>query len=189
MFCNCDVLCVNACCLQSSSPPILAVWLRDLDMLPQTPLKKLDQCHLRCLRRLLGISWEDRVTNQEVLRRSSMPGVEVLIMKAQLTWTGHVMRMEDSRLPKQIFCSQPDWLRALAGRVARQSATKTPSRTLRAPVTSLLKAGNILQQIVQELCASRGGRPAGAVRPNEPSGFRGRTAILNHAHALVSACP
>ena len=25
--------------------------------------------------------------------------------------------------------------------------------------------------------------------PNKPYGFRGRKAILNHAHALVSACP
>ena len=31
---------------------------------------------------------------------------EVLIMKAQLRWTGHVMRMEDSRLSEQIFCSE-----------------------------------------------------------------------------------
>ena len=68
-------------------------------------LKKLDQFHLRCFRMLLGISWEDRVTNQEVLHHASMPGVEVLIMKAQLRWTGHVMRMEDSHLPKQI-CSE-----------------------------------------------------------------------------------
>ena len=65
----------------------------------------MDQLNLRCLRGLLGISWEDRDTNQEVLRRSSMPGVEVLIMKAQLRWTGHVMRMEDIHLPKQI-CSE-----------------------------------------------------------------------------------
>ena len=84
--------------------------------------------------------WEDRVTNQEILCRSSMPGVEVLIMKAQLRWTGHVMRMEDSRLPNRSS--------AAAGRVARQSATKTPTRTLCAPVASLLKAGSILQQIV-----------------------------------------
>ena len=35
-----------------------------------------------------------------------MPGVEVLITKAQLRWTGHVMRVEDSRLPEQIFCSE-----------------------------------------------------------------------------------
>ena len=41
--------------------------------------------------------------------------------------------------------------------------------------------------IVQELCESRW--PSWAVRPNEPSGFRGCIAILNHASALVSACP
>ena len=46
------------------------------------------------------------VTYQEVLCRFSMPGVEVLIMMALLRWTGHVMRMEFSRLPKQIFCSE-----------------------------------------------------------------------------------
>ena len=31
--------------------------------------------------------------------------------------------------------------------------------------------------------------PSWAVRPNEPSGFRGRKDILNHALALVTACP
>ena len=31
--------------------------------------------------------------------------------------------------------------------------------------------------------------PSWAVRSNEPSGFRGRKVILNHASALVSACP
>ena len=31
--------------------------------------------------------------------------------------------------------------------------------------------------------------PSWAVRPNAPSGFRGRKAILNHASALVTACP
>ena len=44
-------------------------------------------------------------------------------------------------------------------------------------------------RIVQELCESRLRWPSWAVRPNEPSGFCGRKAILNHASALVSACP
>ena len=43
--------------------------------------------------------------------------------------------------------------------------------------------------IVQELCESRGGRPGLAVLTSLLSGFRGRKAILNHASALVSACP
>ena len=74
-------------------------------MLLQTPLETGPIPPLLPLQ-ALGISWEDRVTNQEVLCCSSMPGVEVLIMKAQLRWTRHVMRMEDSCLPKQIFCSE-----------------------------------------------------------------------------------
>ena len=69
-------------------------------------LKQLDQFHLRCLRKILGIQWEDRVTNQEVLRRSSLSGIEALVMAAQLRWSGHVMRLEEDRLPKQIFCSE-----------------------------------------------------------------------------------
>ena len=44
------------------------------------------------------------------------------------------------------------------------------------------------QIIVQELCESSRW-PSWAVRPNEPSGFHGHKAILNHASALVSACP
>ena len=45
-----------------------------------------------------------------------------------------------------------------------------------------------LLTIVQELCESRGGRPGLSVL-TEPSGVRERKAILNHASALVSACP
>ena len=66
-------------------------------------------CKYACmhvLRKILGITWMDKVSNQDVLRRANLPGVEALITKAQLRWSGHVMRMEDSRLPKQVFCSE-----------------------------------------------------------------------------------
>ena len=41
--------------------------------------------------------------------------------------------------------------------------------------------------LAMELCELRW--PSWVVCPNEPSGFCGRKAILNHAHLLVSACP
>ena len=43
--------------------------------------------------------------------------------------------------------------------------------------------------MVQELCKGRGGRPGLSVLTTLLSGFRGRKVILNHASALVSACP
>jgi len=104
-------------------------------------LKKLDQFHLHCLHRLLRT-----VTNQEILHHSSMPGVEVLITKVQFRWTGNIMRMKDSYLPKEIFCSEMACGTHRQG--GKQSATKTPSRILWVPVISLLKAGSILQQII-----------------------------------------
>ena len=54
----------------------------------------------------MSISWEDRIPNTEVLRRANMPGIEALIMKAQLRWVGHVVRMDDTRLPKMVFFSE-----------------------------------------------------------------------------------
>ena len=69
-------------------------------------LRQLDQFHLRCLRKILGISWEERLTNQDVLRRANLTGIEAMIIAAQLRWSGHVMSMHDNRIPKQIFCSE-----------------------------------------------------------------------------------
>jgi hypothetical protein len=49
---------------------------------------------------MLKLQWSDKIPNVEVLRRAGMPSVEALITKAQLRWTGHVVRMEENRLPK-----------------------------------------------------------------------------------------
>ena len=66
-------------------------------------IKKLDQFHLRCLRKVLRVSWKDHVLNQEILRRAELTGIETMLNLVQLRWSGHVTRMDDSRLPKQLF--------------------------------------------------------------------------------------
>ena len=43
------------------------------------------------------------VPNQEILRRAELTGIEAMLNQAQLRWSGHVTRMDDSRLPKQLF--------------------------------------------------------------------------------------
>ena len=51
----------------------------------------------------MGISWKDRVSNIEVLRRANMPSVEAMLVKNQLRWAGHLVRMDSHRIPSQVF--------------------------------------------------------------------------------------
>uniref|UniRef100_A0A8C7WPE7 Reverse transcriptase domain-containing protein n=1 Tax=Oryzias sinensis TaxID=183150 RepID=A0A8C7WPE7_9TELE len=65
--------------------------------------KLLQQFHLRCLRNILNIRWHDRITNTEVLERADLLSVITTMRKAQTRWAGHVCRMSDSRIPKQLL--------------------------------------------------------------------------------------
>ena len=51
----------------------------------------------------MGIKWQDRVMNLEVLDRAGLVSIEAMIVKAQLRWTGHVIRMDECRLLRQIL--------------------------------------------------------------------------------------
>ena len=68
-------------------------------------LLMLDAFHTRHLRHMyfMGINWQDKITNNEVLQSAKM---EAMLTRAQLRWVGHVQRMSDNRMPKQIFYSE-----------------------------------------------------------------------------------
>lgn len=65
--------------------------------------KKLEQFHMRCLRKICNISWKDKVPDTEVLERCKITGIEAFLMKAQLRWSGHVVCMDNNRIPKVLF--------------------------------------------------------------------------------------
>ena len=66
-------------------------------------IKQLTAVQLGHLRRLLGISWQDRVPNTEVLQAAKTESVEAKITAAQLRWAGHVRRMPACRMPQQVM--------------------------------------------------------------------------------------
>ena len=59
--------------------------------------------HLRSIRRILGISWLDKVTNADVLSRAGLPSMHTRLRQRRLRWLGHVRRMDDGRIPKYIL--------------------------------------------------------------------------------------
>ena len=65
--------------------------------------RKLNHVHTTCLRKLLGIKWQDMIPDTEVFARAGLPSIHTILMQSQLRWAGHVVRMPDHRLPKRLL--------------------------------------------------------------------------------------
>jgi len=50
---------------------------------------------------ILGISWKDRVTNEEVRVRTGQHSMDDILSERRLRWLGHVTRMDHQRVPRQ----------------------------------------------------------------------------------------
>ena len=99
----------------------------DIEKHTQKHERRLTSSSLRCLRRILGIFWYDSVSNKDVLERANTPSVLLLLFLRRLRWLGHVRRMEDGRLPKDVLYGHP--LRQVPDRLAVQCyATRTCAR-------------------------------------------------------------
>eukprot|EP00914_Ancora_sagittata_P004027 GHVO01008857.1.p1 GENE.GHVO01008857.1~~GHVO01008857.1.p1 ORF type:complete len:413 (-),score=24.97 GHVO01008857.1:417-1655(-) len=66
-------------------------------------VRKLEQFHMRCLRNICGIRWQDRVPNTEVLARCKITSIEAILTRSQIRWCGHLARMKDEMIPKALF--------------------------------------------------------------------------------------
>ena len=66
-------------------------------------LEWFHQCYLHSI---LGIKWQDHVSNEEVLKRASLPSIESILLQVQLRRAGHVTSMEDVRIPKAVLFSE-----------------------------------------------------------------------------------
>lgn len=65
--------------------------------------RRLNTFHQRSLRRILGISWRDKVTNTDILSMARLPSLLNILRQRRLRWIGHVRRMPDGRIPKDLF--------------------------------------------------------------------------------------
>ena len=84
-----------------------------------------------CLRRILKISWQQKITNREIRLKTNQLIVTEVLKKRRWTYLGHVLRMPEDRLPSRVYQWQPE------GRRGR------PKHTLRRQYARDLKKANI----------------------------------------------
>nr|VZI31873.1 unnamed protein product [Spirometra erinaceieuropaei] len=65
--------------------------------------RRLEHFHLSCLRRILRLNWRDRIPDTDVLERTGILSIYSMLRQMQLRWSGHLLRMDDERLPKRLF--------------------------------------------------------------------------------------
>jgi len=63
---------------------------------------RLDACENRWLRRIMWITYKDRITNESIRQRTQQVPVSNSIRQMRLKWLGHVSRMKDNRLTKSV---------------------------------------------------------------------------------------
>nr|VZI05285.1 unnamed protein product [Spirometra erinaceieuropaei] len=65
--------------------------------------RRLNHFHLSRLRRILRLNWQDQIPDTDVLERTGILSIYAILRQMQLRWSGHLVRMDDERLPKRLF--------------------------------------------------------------------------------------
>lgn len=66
----------------------------------QIDMRKLDGCHNSCLRRICGVFWPMRMTNDVLSHKTKCDSLRVEIKHCCLEWPGHVLRMDSQQTHK-----------------------------------------------------------------------------------------
>ena len=63
-------------------------------------MNKLDVFQTKCLRRTCNIFWPNKISNEDLYRRTNSSPISTQIQKHRLRWLGHVLRMPQDSIPK-----------------------------------------------------------------------------------------
>jgi len=69
---------------------ILPILLYSAELWPikVTSMKKLEAAHHRWQRKILGVTWKDKLKNEEIRTRTGLQKVETIIKERRLRWLG-----------------------------------------------------------------------------------------------------
>nr|VZI54390.1 unnamed protein product [Spirometra erinaceieuropaei] len=90
--------------------------------------RRLNHFHLSGLCRILKLNWQDRIPDTDVLKRTGILSIYIMLRQMQLRWSSHLVRMDDERLPKRLFYGDvATGSRRQGGQIRRYKDTLTSS--------------------------------------------------------------
>jgi Reverse transcriptase (RNA-dependent DNA polymerase)/Domain of unknown function (DUF6451) len=104
----------------------------------------------KCLRRILRIRWQERITNEELWMRASFPSVNVTIKKRKWGWIGHTLRKPVDDTTRIAL----DWNPQGSRRVGRPSMTWR--RTIEEEIRVVNRTWGSLKELAQRRVRWRG---------------------------------
>ena len=128
---------------------------------------------MRSLRRILGISWQDKVPNRGLVSCGS-----ALLRQRRLCWLGHVHRMPDGRIPEDLLYGELATGRRRTGR---------PQLRYRDVVKRDMKAVGIDTETWENLAADRS-KYRGAVTKHIKTGEEKLTQAATERRARRKLC-
>ena len=66
-------------------------------------VRQMEHFHMKHLRYLMGIRWQDKMSNLRVLELTGSSSIHSWLIRSQMRWTGHIIRMPQSRMPFQLL--------------------------------------------------------------------------------------
>ena len=61
----------------------------------------------KCLRKILGIFWPDRIKNKVLWKHTKQPGIDLQIRKRKWGWLGHTLRKPHDVITRQVLKWNP----------------------------------------------------------------------------------
>ena len=110
----------------------------------QTCIKRIQVFLNRCLRKLLRIRWTDRVTNEEVLRKTGQIPVRDEVGRRRWRWIGHTLRKSGSCITKKVIDWNPQ------GKRSRGRPRGTWRRIKESDVQKSGKTWNDIKRLAQD---------------------------------------
>ena len=110
-----------------------------------TNRKRLEAAHHRWLRRILCVSWLDKITNKIIRETTGQEDMENIIRKRRLRFMGHIVHMDEGRRAKLVML----WI------AGRRRMRGRPRKNCRDTIKSDLRCLEMSWDEAEELAMNR----------------------------------